>query len=231
LRAPLVNIQGFGKQLDRACEKIRAATSAPAFDPATASELKQPLQVTIPQALRFIQAGITKMDALLDGFLRFSRLGRVVLNIAPLNMNEMLAEIVAAMQFQINQAKVTVEIDHLPACWGDSAQTNQVLSNLIDNAIKYRDPERPLRIGIKGRVEDNRSVYSVNDTGIGIAPEHQPKIFEIFHRLDPHATPGDGLGLTIAQRILERQNGKLWIESQAGVGSTFYVSLPAVLES
>lgn len=231
LRAPLVNIQGFGKQLDRACEKIRTATSAPTFDPAVATELKQPLQVTIPQALRFIQAGITKMDALLDGFLRFSRLGRVVLNVAPLNMNEMLAEIIAAMQFQINQAKVTVEIDHLPACWGDSAQTNQVFSNLIDNAIKYRDPERPLRISIKGRIEGNRAVYAVNDNGIGIAPEHQPKIFEIFHRLDPHATPGDGLGLTIAQRILERQNGKLWIESEAGVGSTFYVSLPAVLES
>jgi PAS domain S-box-containing protein len=230
LRAPLVNIQGFGKQLERACEKIRAAASS-FSDSSTAAELKQPLDVTIPQALRFIQAGITKMDALLDGFLRFSRLGRVALNIAPLDMNEMLSAIVASLQFQINQAKAKVVVEPLPSCLGDNTQTNQVFSNLIDNALKYRDPERPLHITIKGQIEVGRAIYSVQDTGIGIASEHQPKIFEIFHRLDPQATVGEGLGLTIAQRILERQNGRLWVESQAGGGSTFYVSLPAAPES
>jgi len=228
LRAPLVNVQGFGRQLERACEKILAVASK--SDNASLSELKQPLEVTIPQALRFIQAGVTKMDALLEGFLRFSRLGRVSLTLKPLDMNAMLASIVEAMQFQITQTKAEVCINSLPKCIGDNTQTNQVFSNLIDNALKYRDPSKPLLIHISGHADGDRALYSVRDTGIGIAKEHQPKIFDIFHRLDPKATAGEGLGLTIAQRILERQNGRLWVESQAGIGSTFHVSLPMVRE-
>jgi len=226
LRAPLVNIQGFGRQLERACETILEVTAN--SESAAAAILKHQLEVTIPQALRFIHAGITKMDALLDGFLRFSRLGRLALTVKPLDMNAMLASITEAVQFQINQSSAKVQIDDLPGCLGDSTQINQVFSNLIDNALKYRNPTRPLSISISGHIDGDRAVYAVKDTGIGIASGHQPKIFEIFHRLDPRATSGEGLGLTIAQRILERQNGKLWVESQAGIGSTFYVSLPMV---
>lgn len=222
LRAPLVNVQGFGKQLERACAKILAVTSKSGTEP----ELKQPLEIAIPQALRFIQAGVAKMDSLLDGFLRFSRLGRMSLSIGPLDMNAILSSVVEAMQFQINQASAEVRVEPLPPCLGDNSQVNQVFSNLIDNALKYRDPQRPLVINIGGHADGNQITYHVKDTGIGIAPEHQSKIFEIFHRLDPRATQGEGLGLTIAQRILERQNGKLRVESEAGTGSTFYVSLP-----
>jgi chemotaxis family two-component system sensor kinase Cph1 len=226
LRAPLVNIQGFGKQLERACDKIKAVASRLPADTKAAASLKQPVNVAIPQALRFIQAGITKMDALLDGFLRFSRLGRTALTIAPLDMNGMLSAITASMQFQINQANAKIRIETLPPCLGDNTQTNQVFSNLIDNALKYRSPDRTPMIEITGKIEDGRVIYSVRDNGIGIAPEHQPRVFEIFHRLDPDATIGEGLGLTIAQRILERQDGKLWVESEAGRGSCFFVSLP-----
>jgi PAS domain S-box-containing protein len=229
LRSPLVNVQGFGKQLNRACDTIRAAASAAGPDGTIPTgPLHQPLEVAIPQALKFINAGVTKMDTLLSGLLRYSRLGRVALTIRPLNVNGMLGEIVAAMKFQLDEARAQIHIASLPACLGDSVQTSQVFGNLLDNALKYRDPERPLRVVVTGSVRDGQAVYAIADNGIGIAPEHQSKVFEIFHRLNPDTGGGEGLGLTIAQRVLERQKGKIWVESRAGAGSTFFVSLPAV---
>jgi PAS domain S-box-containing protein len=228
LRSPLVNVQGFGKQLNRACDAIRtAATEAPG-GLVPADKLKQPVDTTIPQALKFINAGVSKMDTLLAGLLRYSRLGRVALNIRPLNMNGLIAEILAAMKFQLDEARAEVSVAPLPTCLGDHVQTSQVFGNLLDNALKYRDPDRPLRVMISGEVRDGQAVYRVADNGIGIAPEHQVKVFEIFHRLNPDSTSGEGLGLTIAQRVLERQKGRIAVESRAGEGSTFTVALPAV---
>lgn len=229
LRSPLVNVQGFSRQLNRACDAIRsAATAAGGHGAVPVSALKAPLDHAIPQALRFINAGVTKMESLLAGLLRYSRLGRVALAIRPLNVNGLLTEIVAAMKFQLDEAKAEVRIDPLPVCLGDPVQTNQVFANLVDNALKYRDPTRPLRITISGTAKDGQAVYAVADNGIGIAPEHQVKVFDIFHRLDPDSTAGEGLGLTIAQRVLERQKGKIWVESRTGAGSTFFISLPAL---
>ncbi len=229
LRSPLVNVQGFGKQLNRACDIIRTVVgAADEGGMVPVAQLKQPLDVAIPQALRFINAGVIKMETLLSGLLRYSRLGRVALTIRPLNMNGMLAEILAAMKFQLDEAGGEVRVNPLPVCLGDNVQTSQVFGNLLDNALKYRDPARPLRVTVSGSVRDGHAIYEVADNGGGIAPEHQAKVFEIFHRLNPDTTSGEGLGLTIAQRVLERQKGRIWVESQPGKGSTFFVSLPAI---
>jgi signal transduction histidine kinase len=142
-------------------------------------------------------------------------------------MNALLAEIVAAMKFQIENAHAVIEVQPLPGCLADAAQTNQVFANLLDNAIKYRSTSRPLHVTVSGQVLNGEAVYAVKDNGIGIAPQHQPKAFEIFHRLNPDETPGEGLGLTIAQRVLERQRGRISVESAEGQGATFFVSLPA----
>jgi light-regulated signal transduction histidine kinase (bacteriophytochrome) len=221
-------VQGFSRQLVKACDKIRAVIAGASGGTVSVADLAAPVESTIPQALRFINAGVNKMDLLLAGLLRYSRLGRVVFHIVPLEMNAVLAEIIAAMRFQLNEAKADIRIDSLPGCLGDSVHTSQVFANLIDNALKYRTLGRQLQLVISGRIENGRAIYSVADNGIGIAPEHQGKIFEIFHRLNPEALSGEGLGLTIAQRALERENGKIWVESREGTGSTFHVSLPAL---
>jgi PAS domain S-box-containing protein len=226
LRSPLVNVQGFGKQLGRACDKITAAMAAATDGTVPVAALQRPVEETIPQALRFINAGVTKMEMLLAGLLRYSRLGRIALTITPLDLNALLAGIVAAMKFQLDEAGAEVVVGPLPSGLGDSTQTSQVFANLLDNALKYRDSARALRVAITGRVVGDQAIYTVADNGIGIPREHQPKIFEIFHRLNPETTHGEGLGLTIAQRVLERQHGRIWVESEEGVGSTFHVSLP-----
>ena len=122
--------------------------------------------------------------------LRLSRLGRAALSFKQLDMKAMIRDIVKSAEFQIKEAEVDVRIDDLPPCRGDATQINQVFSNLVDNALKYLDPSRRGIIRISGDKREDRVVYSVSDNGIGIVPEHQEKVFEIFHRLD--ATSGSG---------------------------------------
>jgi signal transduction histidine kinase len=141
-------------------------------------------------------------------------------------MNALAAEVLASFEFQIKAAAATVQVEPMPKCRGDAVLLNQVLSNLIDNAIKYRDPVRPLLIEITGEISGEEAQYVVRDNGRGMAPEYQLKAFEIFHRLEPNQSEGEGLGLTIAQRIIQRLDGKICLSSALGVGCNFRVFLP-----
>ena len=227
LRSPLVNIQGFSKELARSCREIRSRLSQPEFEALRAAGLADVLTADIPESVRFIQSSVAKMDALLAGILRFMRLGRASMAIERLDMNRMLADIAQSMEFQLQEGGVSLQIHRLPDCLGDAVQINQLFSNLLDNALKYRAPGRPGRITVSDRGEEGRAVYVVEDNGIGIDPGHHARIFEIFHRLNPDLSEGEGLGLTIALRILERHDGMIWLESEPGIGSSFFVSLPS----
>ena len=161
--------------------------------------------------------------------MQVSRAGTAGINIEPLDMNKLVANICQVMKFQIDSTKTEIAIDHLPKCLGDKTMIDQVFSKIIANALKYLDHERKGRIHISGRIEDNMSIYCIEDNGIGIAHAHQPKIFELFHRLNPNdALGGEGIGLTIVSRILRRNEGRIWLESEPGKGSKFFVSLPSV---
>lgn len=228
LRAPLVNIQGFGNELSRSCDLIHSALRDKVKAADISEEVLTVLNKDVPEALGFILSSATRMDSLLSGLLRLSRLGQASVNIEPLDMNAMLTEVTKSMEYQVKEAGATVDIESLPPCLGDASQINQVFSNILDNALKYLDESRPGMIRIYAKVEDGQCVYCVEDNGAGIAPEHQRKIFEIFHRLEPDRKSGEGLGLTIVRHILDRHNGKVWVESEPGKGSRFFVSLPSV---
>jgi len=228
LRSPLVNIDGYSRELDSAITALHKSlleTGAAERIPAAMPLVDQ----DIPDALRFIQASVSKMDMLLKGLLRLSRLGREALKIIWLDMNALMAEVVAAMEFQIKESEVHLEIADLPPCQGDKMQVNQIFTNLLDNALKYLRKDCSGLIRINGWIGEDKVVYCVEDNGIGIDQVHQEQIFRLFQRLNGEQTEGEGLGLTIVKGILSRLEGNIWLESTHGSGSRFYVSLPRVI--
>jgi PAS domain S-box-containing protein len=225
LRSPLVNIQGFGKELELSFHEVQSFLREMA-DPSKERVLSL-LMNGIPESLHYIRSSTVKMNDLLNGLLRLSRLGRAALVMKQLDMSKMMAEIMQTFEFVVQQSHVRVCVEPLPPCFGDETQIHRIFSNLIDNALKYLDPHRPGRISISGSREGAYSTYRIEDNGIGIPPEYQDRIFEIFHRLDPSRGDGEGLGLTIARKILDRHHGSLRVESQPGSGSSFHVTLPA----
>ena len=228
MRSPLVNIQGFVRELEEDCATLAvclAAADMPADRRKTCDSI---LNDGIPTAVRFIRTSGEKMSSLINGMLRVARSGRASLRLESLEMSRLLEAVVASLGFQIREAAARVEVDPLPDCRGDADQINQVFTNLLDNAMKYRDPTRPLQIRVTGRAEGRRVVYCVEDNGRGIAPEHQSGVWELFHRLNPREdAEGEGVGLTLVRRIVERHNGEVWLESEPGKGSRFFVALPA----
>jgi len=226
LRTPLVNIHGFSRELDLCCQKVHNVLDKYPLPVQAWEDLEGVFQDDVPQALHYIKVSAEKMDTLLTGLLQLSRLGRKELHIENLDMEKLLSLVVKSMEFQIKESSTQMEIDSLPACQGDSDQINQVFTNLLDNSLKYLHPDRTGTIRVSGHTQDDRSIYCVEDNGIGIDMRHKDKIFELFHRINPGNNLGEGLGLSIVRRIMDRHDGKIWIESQAGSGTKFYVSLP-----
>ena len=226
LRSPIVNIQGFANELARTIAEIKNSVNATDMPMKPKSSLVSMIDTDINESLRYIKESAQKMHGLIEGLLRLSRVGHAKLNLETIDMNQLMNKITNTMQFQIKEADVSVKIDDLPVCYGDASQLNQLFSNLLSNALKYLDPTRRGLIHISGRKENNMSIYTIKDNGIGIPSSHQSKIFEVFHRVDPGSSvSGEGLGLSIVKRIVERHNGSIGVESQEGIGSVFYITL------
>ncbi len=228
LRSPLVNIQGFSKELESLLKELDASLENEELSPEAREEITRLLKEETPEALGFISTSITKMDALLKGLLRLSRIGKTTLDMGPIDMNYMMREIGKSLEYMIKESGSDLIVKELPPVTGDTPQVNQVFSNLVENALKYKDPEKPGKITVTGVSNGREVVYCIEDNGIGVAPEFQRKVFEIFHRLDPSNSTGDGLGLTIVRKIMDRHKGKVWLESTPGQGSRFYVEFPEV---
>jgi signal transduction histidine kinase len=224
LRSPILNIQGFSRRIETNCTELTQLLAAEQVDRGALAAL---VTGPLPRSLSFILTSVEKMDQLIGGLLRLSRLGRAGLRLEKLEINAMFGEIMQALAFPIQTAGAVVELGALPACRGDAGLVNQLFTNLLDNALKYRDPARPLCVTVSGRTEPHRAVYCVADNGVGIAPEHQEKIWEMFFRADPAGPAGgEGLGLNLVHRIVERHQGEIWVESTVGAGSRFFVALP-----
>jgi PAS domain S-box-containing protein len=226
LRIPLVNICGFAGEMERTLQDVEALLADKSWNDATRTQLTRLLQSDMADSMRRIRHGSQKMDELLNGLRRLSHIGTAEVHPVTINMELLVAEVLETVRGGSREADVDIATEGtLPSCRGDVMLISQVFSNLIDNAIKYRHPDRPCRIRIRGRQEGDANTYQVQDDGIGIAPDHMDKVFEMFYQLDP-SFEGQGLGLTIVRWILNRQDGRIRMESEAGSGTTFSVTLP-----
>jgi PAS domain S-box-containing protein len=174
--------------------------------------------------------GVTRMQALINDLLAFSRVGSRPVRLEPSSLKEALDHSLVDLKVSIEESGAVVTSDELPVIVGDMAQLGQLFRNLIGNAIKFRRDEMP-RVHISVRQESRYWVVGVQDNGIGIEPNYFQRIFVIFQKLHPKAEyPGTGIGLAICKKIVERHGGRIWVESGPGRGSTFYVTFPCMKE-
>ena len=178
--------------------------------------------------IRRITDATDKMQRLLNELLELSRVGRLKNEATYIDFNELAAEALELVQGRIMGSGITVYIQpDLPRVYGDRPRLVEVLQNLLDNAAKFMDAqEQPcIEIGQEGE-QNGQPVFYVRDNGLGIAPEHHDRIFGLFNKLDPK-TDGTGVGLALVKRILEVNGGRVWIQSDAEKGATFFFTLPA----
>ena len=226
LRAPIVTIQGFCQELTIACNRLNELFEEEALSAHVREHLNPLVRQDIPEAVRFIRAGADNVSSVTSGILRFIRLGQMAIQWEGLDVNRLVMGIVTSMEFQLKKKEVVLQIGDLPDCMGDDVLVTQVFANLIDNAQKYLDPARPAEIIISGTTVNGWSVYAISDNGIGIPAEHHEHIFQVFRRLDAKREGGQGLGLAIVRRIIDRHQGKIEVESIPGKGTTFRVYFP-----
>lgn len=170
--------------------------------------------------------GATRMQALIRDLLRFSRAGRAEIEPRATDCRAVVEQAVKNLQAAVQDTGAVVKWNGLPVVKAEPAQLTQVFQNLIANAIKFHGAEKPI-IQIDSQKKEHECVFTVSDNGIGIPPEHWEDIFVIFRRLHTRTEyPGNGIGLAICKKIIERHGGKIWIEAQDKPGCRFKFSLP-----
>ena len=229
LRSPLVNVLGFTAELEAARQTIHAWLAGlferhPGMrDEAVWSAVRD----DVPEALGFIRTSTEKMDRLINSILQLSRQGRRQLVPEMLDMDELVAGVIATLHQLAHDSGATVTAGPLPGLHSDRMAVEQILSNLVENAIKYLSPARPGEIRVEGRRASRLVEIDVIDNGRGIAPQDHERIFELFRRSGTQDRPGEGIGLAHVRALAYRLGGTIEVESELDRGSMFRLSLPA----
>jgi signal transduction histidine kinase len=179
------------------------------------------------RVLKVIRDNGRKMGRLIDDLLAFSRLGRKPIAAAAIDMTELARAVFAELSQGDGRARL--DLDPVPAAWGDPALVKQVWVNLFSNALKFTGKrERPM-IEVRSRPDGEHNAYCVKDNGAGFDMQYYDKLFGVFQRLhSPEEYPGTGVGLAIVQRVVSRHGGRVWAEGEEGKGAAFHFTLPRV---
>jgi PAS domain S-box-containing protein len=206
LQSPLAQIVGFTQLLRNHCRGVLDDKSQEFID--------------------FAVGGARRMSQLIHGLLAYSRASTRDRLVKPIDAEEVLQNVLANLNQVIEETHAVVVHGPLPTVRADKTQLSQLFQNLVENAIKFRR-EDPPRIHISAQEAEATWHFAFQDNGIGIDERQHHRLFQVFQRLhDPDKYPGTGIGLAICKKIVERQGGKIWVESRPGEGATFHFTLP-----
>jgi len=181
-----------------------------------------------PESLKIldrINASSDKMDQMIREVLEYSRIGKSTLTKVPIDIQTLVEEQVRDLSIAYQVCDLEMTIGDTPVLQGDPVMISQVFSNLLSNAIKYSSHSNPAKVSVHGSITDTEIIYSIADNGIGIDIRQLPSVFELFKRMDNvKDIEGTGVGLAIVKRIVEKHQGKVWVDSELGKGSTFYLA-------
>ena len=178
------------------------------------------------QYMNFVVNAGYRMRDLITGLLEYSRINREERPLEAVDCNDVFKEVAENLRSRIQDERAAISVGNLPTITANYMQMVQLMQNLLSNAIKFRAKKDPV-IKISARKIEGHYLFAVEDNGIGIEQKHGEKIFEIFQRLHPLGEySGTGIGLAICKKIVERFNGKIWMESVKDVGTTFYFTIP-----
>ncbi|MEM1295183.1 MAG: ATP-binding protein [Verrucomicrobiota bacterium] len=181
-----------------------------------------------PEADEFIEFavdGTKRMKDLIDDLLAYSQAGTSELELNEVDAQEAFGNAIANLGNAIEDKSADISAQPLPKVLADKTQLTQVFQNLLANAIKFTNGSQP-QVRVEANEVNGKWQFSVRDNGIGIAPEHQDRIFKIFRRLHLREDyEGTGIGLSVTQKIIERHGGQIWVSSLAGEGATFFFTL------
>jgi len=198
-----------------------------AYTQLLAEKYKGKLDEQADKYIHYAVDGATRMQTLVQDLLAFSRSGREGTEMSTTDCNIVVQQALLNLEAAVRDSGAQVKCSTLPTIHASGAQLRQVFQNLIGNAIKFRKPEPPV-VQITAQKEGNEWLISIADNGIGISSDYLNDIFVIFHRLHTRDEyPGNGIGLAICKRIIERHGGRIWVESEKGNGTTFKFNLPA----
>lgn len=227
LRAPLVNIMGFTAELETSIAAIgKFFEPRPESEDLEEREARLAATEDLPEAIEFIRSSTRKMDGLINAILKISRDGRRPLKPETIKLSDLLVNATNSVHHQISATGGDATIDpNLPTIVSDRLALEQIFGNLLDNAVKYADADRPLNIEIAGRpTYGNRFIVDVTDTGRGIAPQDHERVFELFRRSGQQNKPGEGIGLAHVRTLVRNLGGDITLTSELGKGTTFHVS-------
>jgi PAS domain S-box-containing protein len=230
LRAPLVNLKGFAAELRFAVQSAGSVIQAalPHLKAAEQQQVRLALEEDIPEALGFIDSSASRMDRFINALLQLSRLGRRQIDPEPIDMHHLVETTLETLAHQIEERAVQVSLGALPEVVADRTSMEQIVGNLVDNAIKYLDPKRPGVIDISAEQDSAETTFRIRDNGRGIAQEDMDKVFAPFRRTGRQDVPGEGMGLSYVQTLLRLHGGRIWCESEPGEGTTFAFTIPVI---